>query len=68
MTAAGFSPDTERLQQREKFDRRIFAALVVVLRVIFDLAGLWAVLNWRRRGILVLQQFGTRRYFHLMSS
>ena len=31
-----------------------FAALVVVLCLIFDVVGLWASINWRRRGILVL--------------
>jgi len=45
-----------------------FEALVVVRRLVFDAAGLWAVLNWRPRGTLVLSQFGTRRHFHFVSS
>jgi hypothetical protein len=50
------------------FDGRVFAALVVVIRLIFGVAGLWALLNWRPRGILVLLRFGTRRYFYFVSS
>jgi hypothetical protein len=68
MAGAVFSPDTERLQQREMFEGRLLAALVAELRLIVNVAGLWALINWRRRGIVALLEFGTRRLFHLLSA